>query len=145
MVDKIRSIGSTSASNDPGQTPLILLADDHEDSLLLMSYAIESLGINFVAARTGREVMALAYQHPFSLVLLDIVLPDINGIRLCRWLRQNQHTQNSPIIAVTALAQLRDRQTVMEAGFSDYLVKPYMLDELDALIKKYLPCNISAS
>ncbi|MEB3213735.1 MAG: response regulator [Leptolyngbyaceae bacterium] len=127
------------------QSPLTLLADDDEDNLLLISYAMELLGVNFIAARTGQEVMELVRRHSFSLIVLDIRLPDIDGVELCSWLRQNPVTKDSPIIAVTAMARLSDRDSIMAAGFTDYLLKPYMIEDLNTLILKHLHDELQAS
>lgn len=150
MFEKTRTACNTSGEsssypvNVNGDDPsLVLLADDNDDNLLLISYAMELLGIEFITAQTGQDVIFLAGQHSFSLMFLDILLPDINGTVVCKWLRQNSANRELPIIAVTALARPSDRNLILEAGFTDYLLKPYMLDDLSAMTLKYLRQNSS--
>ncbi|MEO0456958.1 MAG: response regulator [Cyanobacteria bacterium P01_A01_bin.114] len=127
--------GSSSAGE---RIPLVLVADDDDDSLVLMSYALELLGVTFIATKSGHEAMAISNQYEFSLILLDILLPDADGIQICQWLRQNPRTWQVPVVAVTALAQPADRDRILKAGFTDYLVKPYMLEDLNSLIQRCL-------
>lgn len=119
-------------------TPLVLVVDDDDDNLVLISYALELMGVNFVAAGSGHEVMSISRQYSFSLILLDILLPDMSGVSVLRWLRKNAGTRQVPVIAVTALAQAKDRDRILKAGFTDYLLKPYMLDDLSAMVQSCL-------
>ncbi len=116
----------------------ILAIDDDDDSLMVLGYVMESLGHDPVLGRTGQEALTLAIQHKPRLILLDILLPDINGIAVIQQLRQIKPMRRVPIIAVTALARPSDIQQCMKAGFSDYLIKPFMLDRLEAMVAKYL-------
>jgi DNA-binding response OmpR family regulator len=71
-------------------------------------------------------------------MLIDIVLPGINGLELVHDLKHGKSTQNIPIIALTALARPEDRELILAAGCDDYLCKPYLLDELDRKIRYHL-------
>ena len=118
---------------------LALVVDDNDDNLLLMQYALEMLGVAFVAATSGDEALQLADQHLFSLIFLDIVMSGKSGISVAQILRQQRCYSKTPIIAVTALAFPKDRLRLLAAGFSDCLIKPYLLRELDVLVGKYRP------
>lgn len=117
---------------------LVLAVDDDDDNLVLIECALELMGVSCAVARTGNEAMELISSRPFSLILLDIVLPDINGIQIIHWLRQQPCTHSIPVIAVTALARSGDRDRIMKAGFTDYLLKPYLLEDLNRLVQRYL-------
>lgn len=117
----------------------ILIVDDDEDNLLYAHYAVEQLGYRVAVASSGRGAIASAFSFCPDMILLDIMLDDISGTDVLRQLRQHKQFEAVPIIAVTALAHDRDREIAMEAGFADYLVKPYMLDALEAMIKQHLP------
>lgn len=119
------------------RSPLALIVDDNDDSLLLMQYALEMVGVAFVATSCGHEAIQLADQYLFSLIFLDIVMFGKNGISVLKELRQKHRYCQTPIIAVTALAFPRDRIHWLATGFSDCLTKPYMLYDLDALIGKH--------
>lgn len=116
---------------------MILAVDDSEDNLWLLQQALEPYPYILMGARDGQTAIALAAAHPPDLILLDIVLPDMSGFEVIRQLRLNPVTANTPIIAVTALARVEDQAKIFQAGCSDSIVKPYMIDSLEATIKQY--------
>lgn len=120
-------------------TPLVLIVDDDDDNLLLMGYVLEMLGVSFLAANSGYEGIQIAHQHRFSLVLLNISMPQCDGIQVLKRLQRTTHYRRTPIVAVTALASKRDRSRLLTSGFTNYLVKPYMIDDVSRLVKQYLP------
>ncbi len=117
---------------------LILSVDDREDSLLLSSLIIESLGYASITASNGQTALRLAQCYQPSLILLDIALPDISGLEVLHRLKQNFLTSAIPVIAVTAMAMKEERKHIQAAGFDDYLTKPYMLEDLENIICYYL-------
>jgi len=118
--------------------PLILAVDDDEDNLELLTEVLYPLNCEIVTAKDGRSTIDIAQQRQPDLILLDILLPDICGTEVARLLQQNPQTQNIPVIAVTALARAEDRENLLAAGCSAYISKPYMLDDLEAIICRYL-------
>ncbi len=117
---------------------LILSVDDREDSLLLSSLIIESLGYFSITASDGQTALTLAQKDQPSLILLDIALPDIDGLEVLHRLKQNFLTSTIPVIAVTAMAMKDEREQILAAGFDDYLSKPYMLEDLECIVCYYL-------
>lgn len=117
--------------------PFILGIDDNEDNLLLASYAVELCGIEFIGKTSGWAALDLVSVCPPALILLDILLPDLNGIDFLNYLKQSPITCDIPVIAVTALATLSDRTQLLLAGFVDYVSKPYMLEDLEAAIFRH--------
>lgn len=111
-------------------TPRILIVEDDALNLRMLGDIIKSLGYEIVTTRSGQQAIDLAFIHLPDLVLLDMHLPDISGIKVCENLRHNPIFKNTPIVAVTALARAEDRQRAMNAGCTDYLVKPVSLDML---------------
>lgn len=98
--------------------------------MLFAQYATEYLGDRSMAATSGNDVIAAALTYLPDIILLDVLLNDISGIDVLRRLRSHEPLAHVPIAAVTALARARDREIIASAGFSDYLAKPYMLEEL---------------
>ena len=121
--------------------PLILAVDDDEDNLELLTEVLYPLNCNIITAKDGRSTISIAQQQRPDLILLDILLPDICGTEITRMLKQNPQTQNITVIAVTALARAEDRESLLAAGCSAYISKPYMLDDLEAVICRYLGLN----
>ncbi|MBD2205983.1 response regulator [Calothrix sp. FACHB-1219] len=120
------------------QQPLILAVEDNDDNLLLMGYALESLGCRFICQSDSINTVVVAKEYQPDLIMLDILLPTINGIEMVRYLKQEPLTRHIPVIAVTALASQEDRTRILQAGFDAYLSKPYMIDELEIVIHKLL-------
>lgn len=118
--------------------PLVLAVDDNEDNLFLLSSILELFGFSWISASDGRAALQLANSHPPDLILLDILLPGINGIDVVRQLRQSARTKEVPIIAVTSLARSEDRERLLEAGFTDYISKPYIFSDLEEVILRHL-------
>lgn len=118
--------------------PLILAVDDDEDNLELLTEVLYPLNCEIITAKDGRTTIEIAQRRQPDLILLDILLPDICGTEIARLLKQNPQTQNIPVIAVTALARVEDRENLLVAGCNAYISKPYMLEDLEATICRYL-------
>ena len=133
-------------SNQPSRIiykPLVLAVDDDEDNLLLLTEVLTPLNCTFITATSGRQALGLAIEQQPALILLDVMLPDISGIEIVRQLKQNPQTMTIPVIAVTALARQEDRDRLFLAGCDDYVSKPYMLDDLEAVIHYHLSARHS--
>lgn len=118
--------------------PLILAVDDDEDNLLLLTEVLKPLHCHIVTATDGQQALHFAQTMQPALILLDVMLPDVSGMEVLQQLKQNPQTMRIPVVAVTALARREDRDRLFLAGCDDYMSKPYMIDELEALICRYL-------
>ncbi|MBE9001721.1 MULTISPECIES: response regulator [unclassified Nostoc] len=123
--------------------PLILAVEDHDDSLLLISYALELMGCRFICQTDCSATVLVAKEYQPDLILLDILLPGLSGIDVVRHLKQEPLTSKIPVIAVTALATTEDRERILKAGFDDYISKPYMIEDLEAIIRRVLAGKFS--
>jgi two-component system phosphate regulon response regulator PhoB len=109
----------------------VLIVDDELDLARSVQFAIEQAGWRAVIAETGHRGLELARQvPPPSLILLDVMLPDISGMDVCRRLRAGAETRDIPIIMVTARDDEVDRVVGFELGVDDYVVKPFAVREL---------------
>lgn len=124
---------------EDSNVPIILVVEDEVDNLLLISHVLIYLKFNFITATEGKAALELATKYQVDLVLLDLVLPDTTGFELANLFRQNELTQQMPIIAVSALAKQQDRDRALSLGCNDYLTKPYLIDDLRRKICQYLP------
>ncbi|MBF2017940.1 MAG: response regulator [Rivularia sp. T60_A2020_040] len=118
--------------------PLILAIEDNEDNLLIVNYIVDSLNYRFIGEADGKKTLLIAREFQPNLILLDIMLPEANGIDLFHLLRQDSSTKHIPIIAVTALASAEEKQKILDAGFDAYVSKPYMLEDIEEVICRYL-------
>jgi PAS domain S-box-containing protein len=113
-----------------GRSPLILLADDNEATLVAIGDFLHSLSADIVTAQTGQEALTQAQAVKPDLILMDIQMPDLDGLEAIRRLKAASATAQIPIIALTALAMSGDRERCLEAGANAYLSKPVKLVEL---------------
>lgn len=116
----------------------VLAIDDDEDNLIIISYVLNAMGCRCVTTTSGEEGLLLAQTREPSLLLLDIILPGIDGFEIIRHLKRNPSTLHIPIIAVTGLAFREDKKRILEAGCDDYLSKPYLIRDLESLIGHYI-------
>jgi len=123
---------------DSAKAPLILAVDDDEDNLLLIAYTLEPLNCSVITAIDGETAIEAARTQQPDLILLDIMLSPVDGLQIVAQLKQNVETKRIPVIAVTALAREEDKERILQAGCDDYISKPYMLEDIEALILRYL-------
>ncbi len=113
----------------------IALIEDDADLYALVKYNLEKEGFAVIGAQTGRGVVDLCRRERPDLILLDVMLPDSDGLELCKAIRQNPELAHLPIIFLTARASETDRIVGLELGANDYIVKPFFIRELIARIK----------
>ena len=116
----------------------ILVIEDEPDILELIQFNLESEGFKVVTSRTGEEGYRLAGELSPDLIVLDLMLPDISGIEVCRLLRQEAKTRNLPIIMATARDSEADVIVGLELGADDYITKPFSVRELSARVRAVL-------
>src|SRR5919197_314241 len=115
----------------------ILIVEDNEKNMKLFRDVLQAAGYRTLEATTGGEAVALAAEHAPDLVLMDIQLPDIDGIEALGRLRADGRTAFLPVLALTAQAMEGDRERFLTAGFDGYLSKPVNLAEFVATVKRY--------
>src|SRR5436853_1678751 len=113
----------------------ILLIEDDVDLFALLKYNLEKEGYSLTGLQTGRGAIELCRQVRPDLILLDIMLPDSDGLDICKALRKDPDLASVPIIFLTARASETDRIVGLELGANDYVVKPFFVRELIARIK----------
>src|SRR3954447_1154438 len=115
--------------------PRILLADDEQAIQTLLSYPLHKDGYEVVRASDGREALARFAEQPFDLVVLDVMMPRLAGLAVCRRLRSRSSV---PIIMLTAKAEEIDKVLGLELGAGDYITKPFSLREFRSRVKAAL-------
>ena len=116
----------------------ILIVDDDLDTLRLVGLMLQRLGYQISAATNGQQGLEKAFDEHPDLILLDVMMPDIDGYEVTRRLRDNPATVDTPILMFTAKAQLDDKVAGFEVGADDYLTKPTHPSELQARVKTLL-------
>ncbi len=114
----------------------VLIVEDEPDNQEIVRAVVEDIiGCSATLACDGLEAIAKAREDPPALVLLDLMLPKMDGYEVARLLRQEDGTRTVPIIAITALARPSDRARAMESGCDDYVDKPFDLAALEQKIR----------
>src|SRR5919112_5486513 len=113
----------------------IALIEDDSDLYALLKYNLEKEGFTLVGAQTGKGAIDLCRRERPDLILLDIMLPDSDGLDICKGIRSHPELSHIPVIFLTARASETDRIVGLELGANDYIVKPFFIRELIARIK----------
>ena len=116
----------------------ILVVDDEQDIVELVSYNLRKEGFDVSSASDGEEALAIIKGGNFNLIVLDLMLPGIQGMELCRILRNDPKTRQLPMIMLTAKSEEVDRIIGLETGADDYITKPFSTRELIARVKAVL-------
>ncbi|MCC3404326.1 MAG: response regulator [Microcoleus sp. PH2017_10_PVI_O_A] len=130
------SLNSGQATLD--KRPLVLAVDDNHDNLELLTQILDLFGCECVGAVDGYSALSAAADRLPDLIVLDICLPDIDGIELVKRIKQNPELRHIPIVAVTALAKTEDRDRILEVGCIAYLSKPFNIKDLEQIISHHL-------
>jgi two-component system, cell cycle response regulator DivK len=116
---------------------LVLIVEDNERNMKLVRDLLQFKGFRTLEADSATEGIALATAHQPDLILMDIQLPDMDGVAALGRLRADPATTDIPVVAVTAFAMKEDEQRLMQAGFDGYLVKPINVRELPEQVRQY--------
>jgi two-component system alkaline phosphatase synthesis response regulator PhoP len=116
----------------------VLVVEDEKNILELVKYNLEQEGFRVLTASKGNAGLETALRERPALVVLDLMLPEMNGLEICKTLRQNEKTQLTPIIMLTAKGTESDKVVGLELGADDYITKPFSPRELVARVKAVL-------
>jgi two-component system cell cycle response regulator DivK len=116
----------------------VLIVEDNELNLKLFHDLLEAHGIETYETRSGMDVLEQARQHKPDLILMDIQLPEVSGLEVTKWLKEDKELNSIPIIAVTAFAMKGDEQKIRNGGCEDYISKPISVNRFIEVIEKYL-------
>ena len=116
----------------------ILLVDDSATILMMERMILTKLPYELVTAANGEEAVAKALAERPDLILMDVVMPQMNGIEACRRLREEELTRDTPIIMVTTRGEMENVESAYESGCNDYVTKPINTAELVAKMRTFL-------
>ena len=118
--------------------PKVLVVDDEPDALEVLAFKLKEVGYLPLLAKDGARALALAREELPAVIILDLMLPEVDGLEVCKLLRRDQRTAAIPVIMLTARARDKDVVTGLELGAADYMVKPFSPSELVARVRKVL-------
>ena len=116
----------------------ILIVDDEKDIVETISFMLKAKGFDCICAYDGEAGLALAKSEKPDLIILDVMMPKINGYKICRLLKFDNNYKNIPIIMITARSQDEDKIIGEETGADEYITKPFEFSDVLDKINKYL-------
>jgi two-component system cell cycle response regulator DivK len=119
----------------------VLIVEDHADMRELLSWQVELMGFMPIPAKHGKEGVDKAISERPSLILMDIMMPGMDGWEAARTLRANPETKDIPILAATALFRDSDLKNCLDSGCNSYIVKPFTFQELQGKLRELIPSS----
>ena len=116
----------------------VLIVEDNELNMKLFHDLLESQGYRTLQTREGLQALALARQHHPDLILMDIQLPEISGLEVTKWLKDDEELSHIPVIAVTAFAMKGDEERIRQGGCEAYISKPISVMHFLEVVRKHL-------
>jgi two-component system cell cycle response regulator DivK len=122
----------------PAHPKTILVVEDNELNMKLFHDLLEAHGYNILQTRDGMEALKLARQHKPDLILMDIQLPEVSGLEVTKWIKEDDALKAIPIIAVTAFAMKGDEEKIREGGCEAYIAKPISVTNFLKTVQQFL-------
>jgi two-component system cell cycle response regulator DivK len=119
-------------------TKSVMIVEDNELNMKLFRDLIEASGYETIRTRNGLEALDLAREHRPDLILMDIQLPEVSGLEVTKWLKDDEELRHIPVIAVTAFAMKGDEERIRQGGCEAYISKPISVPRFIETIKSYL-------
>lgn len=116
----------------------VLIVDDEQDIVESLQFVLEASGFECHCAYNGEDGLNLAREILPDLIILDVMMPKMNGFKICRLLKYDNKYKNIPILMVTARSQQEDKLIGEETGVDEYITKPFDLDEIVKKVEGYL-------
>jgi two-component system, cell cycle response regulator DivK len=125
-------------AKDRGMAKTVLIVEDNELNMKLFHDLLEAHGYGTVGTRNGIEAIDLARRHRPDLILMDIQLPEVSGLEVTKWLKDDADLKRIPVVAVTAFAMKGDEERIREGGCEAYLSKPISVGKFIETIRHFL-------
>jgi two-component system cell cycle response regulator DivK len=126
---------STMAS---GGTKTVLVVEDNELNMKLFHDLLEAHGYGILQTKDGMEALQIARDHKPDLILMDIQLPEVSGLEVTKWIKEDDNLKSIPVIAVTAFAMKGDEEKIREGGCEAYIAKPISVANFLQTVQKFL-------
>ena len=119
-------------------TKAVMIVEDNELNMKLFNDLLEAKGYRTIQTRNGMEALELARQHKPDLILMDIQLPEVSGLEVTKWLKEENELHAIPVIAVTAFAMKGDEERIRQGGCEAYISKPISVAKFLETVETYL-------
>jgi len=122
----------------PARTKTVMIVEDNELNMKLFNDLLDAHGYSTLQTRSGKDALALARQHRPDLILMDIQLPEVSGLDVIRWIKNDNTVSKIPIIAVTAFAMKGDEERIRSGGCEAYISKPISVMSFMETIRQFI-------
>ena len=116
----------------------VMIVEDNELNMKLFNDLLDAHGYKTLQTRDGMEALEIAREHRPDLILMDIQLPEVSGLEVTKWLKEDQELRSIPVVAVTAFAMKGDEERIREGGCEAYLSKPISVGKFIETIRHFL-------
>jgi len=130
--------GSTESPSPRNMTKTILIVEDNELNMKLFHDLLDAHGYKTLQTRNGMEALALAREHRPDLILMDIQLPEVSGLEVTKWLKEDDQLRQIPVVAVTAFAMKGDEERIREGGCEAYISKPISVSMFLDTVRQFI-------
>jgi two-component system, cell cycle response regulator DivK len=137
-----RSLRQKSSKSAMGNST-ILIVEDNELNMKLFHDLLEAHGYKTLQTRNGIDAIALARKHRPDLIVMDIQLPEVSGLDVTKWLKEDDSLRHIPIVAVTAFAMKGDEERIREGGCEAYVSKPISVSRFLETIRQFIPSALA--
>jgi two-component system cell cycle response regulator DivK len=135
---KIAHHGPTESPEPQPMAKTVLIVEDNELNMKLFHDLLDAHGYKTLQTRNGMEALSLAREHKPDLILMDIQLPEVSGLEVTKWLKEDDQLRKIPVVAVTAFAMKGDEERIRQGGCEAYISKPISVPRFIETIKSYL-------
>lgn len=116
----------------------VLIVEDNELNMKLFHDLLEAHGYATLQTKDGMEALSLAREHKPDLILMDIQLPEVSGLEVTKWIKEDENLRSIPVVAVTAFAMKGDEEKIREGGCEAYVAKPISVESFINTVKEFL-------
>ncbi len=121
-----------------GSAKTVLVVEDNELNMKLFHDLLEAHGYNILQTKDGMDALRIAREHKPDLILMDIQLPEVSGLEVTKWIKEDENLKSIPVIAVTAFAMKGDEEKIREGGCEAYIAKPISVTNFLETVRKFL-------
>jgi two-component system cell cycle response regulator DivK len=136
--DQIADHGRTESPGPMPMTKTVLIVEDNELNMKLFHDLLDAHGYRTLQTRNGIEALELAREHRPDLILMDIQLPEVSGLEVTKWLKEDDQLREIPVVAVTAFAMKGDEERIREGGCEAYISKPISVTMFLDTVKQFI-------
>jgi two-component system cell cycle response regulator DivK len=129
---------TTNGNKDASAAKVVLIVEDNELNMKLFHDLLEAHGYSTLQTRNGMEALKIAREHRPDLILMDIQLPEVSGLEITKWLKEDDALKGIPVVAVTAFAMKGDEEKIRKGGCEAYIAKPISVQKFMETVEKFL-------